>query len=195
MSPDENRSKAVNLTVHGFFALIALCILLASCEPGLKFDALRPDIEASGHHIAGVPFFKQPAAACGPAALASVLSFRGRQVDLETIKSNVYLPALRGTLPLDMERYPREQGFTVDSGAGSYDKLTAVLRGNAPVICLLDLGFSMYKQPHYVTVIGFDELREVVIMHDGETPNRLMRRDRFMRAWSRAGNWMMVVKP
>lgn len=170
-------------------------MLLASCSRGLKFETLRPGIEAGGHYIANVPFFKQPAAACGPAALASVLSFQGSTADLEAIRTSVYLPALRGTLPFDMDRYAREQGFRVGSGPGSYETLTTALRENRPVICLLDLGFSLYKKPHYVTATGFDDVRGLVIMHDGEIPDRVMPKERFLAVWARAGNWMMVVKP
>jgi hypothetical protein len=63
------------------------------------FTALRPGLEAHGHYIEGVPFYRQSESTCGPAALASVLAFWGRAESLERITAGVYLPKLSGALP------------------------------------------------------------------------------------------------
>jgi hypothetical protein len=73
--------------------------------------------------------------------------------------------------------------------------LKAYIRQGIPVICMLDLGFDLYHQPHYVTVIGFDDVNAVVICHDGQTPNRLIGYDAFNKAWSRAGSLLLVIVP
>lgn len=199
MSPEIHRNKAVDsrMTVHGLFflgALTAFILTLSGCGAA-GFDAIRSGLETRGHYIEGVPFMKQTEYDCGPAALASVLSFRGKAADLERITASVYLPKLQGTLPMDLERYAKGEGLKTSSSAGTAAALKAAIGSNIPVICLLDLGFAFYRQPHFVTVIGFDDGNGLFIMHDGGTPNKTMGYENFEKKWARAGKWMIVITP
>lgn len=182
--------------VRSIFFLLALGILTSffGCA-GRDFSTLRSGIEERGHYIENVPFYRQEENSCGPAALASVASFWGQQVNVEQIKTRVYLPELRGTLPMDMERFLREAGFRTISSSGTLDELKTRVRENVPVICLLDLGFSIYQKPHYVTMIGFDDTKKVVIAHDGVNANTVIGYEKFMKEWGRAGSWMLVALP
>jgi ABC-type bacteriocin/lantibiotic exporter with double-glycine peptidase domain len=183
-------------TVHGLFLLVVVPFLLCALGcGGPSFEELRAGIASRGHYIGGVPFVKQHDDDCGPAALAAVFAYWKRPVDLATISAAVYLPALHGTFPMDLERYARESGFLTSSPKGSLKELKAEVRRDRPVICLLDLGFSVYKQPHYVAVIGFDDAAGLFIMHDGGQANRTMSAQDLEKAWSRAGHWMLVVTP
>lgn len=185
------------MTVRGLFLLGAVAtFVLAMSGCGAKsFDAIRPGLETRGHYIEGVPFVRQTEYDCGPAALASVLSFRGKAADLERITASVYLPQLRGALPMDLERYAKDEGFKTSSAAGTAAALKTAIANNIPVICLLDLGFGFYRQPHFVTVIGFDDENGLFIMHDGAIPNRAMAYEAFEKKWLRAGKWMIVITP
>jgi ABC-type bacteriocin/lantibiotic exporter with double-glycine peptidase domain len=181
-------------TVHGLFLLFLLITLSAGCG-ARSFAEVREGIWTRGHYIDGVPFVRQTSEDCGPAALAGVMAFHGRQPDLAAITAAVYLPKLGGTLPMDLERYAKEAGLRTDAASGTLDALRRTIRNNEPVICLLDLGFGPYRAPHYVTVIGFDDVNRLVIMHDGEAPDRTMGYEKFGKVWKRAGNWMIVVTP
>ena len=187
--------RAVNACVHGLFLLSLFAGLCTACG-GRPFAEVRTGIEARGRYIDGVPFVRQTAGDdCGPAALASVLSFHGRKADLSAITASVYLPKLGGTLPMDLERYARDAGFRTDASSGTLDTLRGAIRNTTPVICLLDLGLGPYRRPHYVTVTGFDDVNRLIIMHDGEAPDRMMGYEQFGKEWKRAGNWMIVVTP
>jgi len=199
MNVDLDRSKAVDSfkPVHGLFLRLSFALFVlafSGCGPS-TFDSIRSGLDARGHYIENVPFVKQTEFDCGPAALASVISFCGKAADLEKISASVYLPKLRGTLPMDLERYAKEEGFKTSSSSGSIAALKSALRNNIPVICLLDLGFSVYRQPHFVTVIGFDDGNGLFIVHDGETPNKTVRYEDFENKWARAGTWMIVITP
>ncbi len=195
----QGHSRAANRrpSVGGLlsFTLVPLISMLCPGCAGKNFSDVRPGIESRGHYIENVPFYRQGDSDCGPAALAGVLAFRGHSVSMERIAANIYLPQLKGTLPMDMERFARESGFGTDSSPGTLDRLKTLIRNGTPVICLIDLGFSYYKQPHYVTVVGFDDVNAVVIMHNGLEQNRLMSYDTFDRAWARAGRWMIDIEP
>jgi hypothetical protein len=94
-----------------------------------------------------------------------------------------------------MENFAREQGFETASSNGTLDHLKEHIRRGVPVICLLDLGFGPYRRPHYVTAVGFDDVRAVIVEHDGSKPDQLMEYKAFDKAWLRAGRWMLVIKP
>jgi ABC-type bacteriocin/lantibiotic exporter with double-glycine peptidase domain len=192
-----HRHLAVNHRVHGLFLLAVLCLTAAglqACGPP-PFADIRNGIGSRGHYIAGVPFFRQTAHDCGPAALASVYSYWKQSADLDRLTARVVLPKLGGALPMDMERAAREDGFRTATAHGDRTLLFSSLKRDTPVICLLDLGFGLYQQPHYVTVVGFDDQNRLFIMHDGVTRDRTMTYERFEEAWARAGMWMLVIVP
>jgi len=195
MRPEGKNKKAVTSisSAHGLL-LFGVIVLAAGCG-GKSFETIRPGIEARGHYIGGVPFFRQTGDDCGPAALAGILAFYGKPVDLKTITASIYLPKLRGTLPMDLERYAKDAGLKTASSDGTIDALRSAVRSDSPVICLLDLGFGPYRQPHYVTIIGFDDRNGLFIMHDGITPDRTMSYEAFEKKWVRAGRWMIVIRP
>lgn len=177
-----------------FFAMLLASAAFNGCA-GKDFTSLRPGIETRGHYIPGVPFYKQNEDTCGPAALAGVLAYWGSSVAPDDIAARIYLPKLRGTLPMDMEAFAREAGFETASSAGTLEDLKSALRRGMPVICLLDLGFGLYHRPHYIIATGFDEVNAVVIEHDGFRADSIMEYDAFARAWTRAGRWMLVIDP
>jgi len=180
-----------------FFILGAILLttgVMSACS-GNRFAAIRPGLEQRGHYIEGVPFYKQSESTCGPAALASILAFWGRPVNLDEITEKIYVPKLRGTLPMDLEYYAREAGLKTASFTGTITELKAYVRSGVPVICMLDLGFGIYHRPHYITAIGFDDVNGIIIEHDGLRPNSLIEYDKFSSAWDRAGRWMVVITP
>jgi ABC-type bacteriocin/lantibiotic exporter with double-glycine peptidase domain len=183
------------LRLFFFFEVLLLAAIYSCGCAGKDFNALQPGLETRGHYIKNVPFYRQTESTCGPAALASVLAFWGRPAAIEQITSSVYLPELRGTLPMDMESFAREKGFEATSSNGDLEDLKAHLRKDVPVICLLDLGFGPYRRPHYITAIGFDDTHAVIIEHDGLRSDRLIGYESFNKAWTRAGNWMLVIRP
>jgi hypothetical protein len=183
---------------RNYLFLLVFAILLVIVPWGCsekKFATIQTGLAKKGHFIYGVPFFKQRDSSCGPAALASVTSYWGKKVSMDQVIAKVYLPQLQGTLPMDMESFLREHGFKTESLAGSLDELKEQVKKDVPVICLIDLGFSVYRRPHYVTVIGFDDDDTVVIVHDGLKAQRVISYEQFLKEWGRAGNWMLVARP
>jgi ABC-type bacteriocin/lantibiotic exporter with double-glycine peptidase domain len=191
----KNNDRRENRLNRLFLLLFAVSLVMIAGCMEKNFASLQPNLDKEGHYISGVPFFKQEESSCGPAALASVASYWGKKVSVEQVIAKVYLPQLRGTLPMDMESFLREEGFETMSSAGTFDALKEQVRKEVPVICLLDLGFSVYRRPHYITVIGFDEVDAVIIAHDGLQANRVIMYDKFLKEWGRAGNWMLVSHP
>ena len=186
--------QAVNVSVHGLFLLAALVGLLVACGPK-TIDTIRPGLASRGHHIDGVPFFRQTEYACGPAALAVVLSYHRRAADLAELTGLLVYPALHGTLPMDMERVAKDRGLRTTTAHGDKELLRSSLKKDLPAIVLLDLGFGVFKQPHYVVLTGYDDGNRLYIMHDGATRDRTMPYEELEKYWVRGGRWMLVVEP
>lgn len=195
-------SRSVYPSLSNNRLLLFLCVLLLSIHPlfgcAARGAPLPPGPEAQEkYYIAGVPFYQlaRQESSCGQAALAAVLSFWNRQISMEQLVSRVYVSQLRGSLPLDMQRFLSEEGLLTVSTAGTIDDMKAQIRRNVPVITLLDLGLGGNRRPHYVTVLGFDDAEGAIIVHDGLTANKRMEYGEFTGAWDRAGNWLLVAMP
>jgi predicted double-glycine peptidase len=154
-----------------------LLILLAS-------NALALEIE-------GVPFIRQDSQFCGPASLASVMTFYGVPEDQKTIGAAVYSEKLQGALITDLERYARQRGFETKSGRGTAEELKIELDRRRPVIVLVDLGFWVVSKPHYLVVIGYDD--GGFTAHDGYTPANRYPYARFSEIWEKMGNAYLSV--
>lgn len=157
--------------------IATLLILLAS-------NALALEIE-------GVPFIRQDSQFCGPASLASVMTFYGVHEDQKKIGAAVYSEKLQGALITDLERYARQEGFETKSGQGTAEGLKKEMDRGRPVIVLVDLGFWVVSKPHYLVVIGYDD--EGFTAHDGYTPANRYPYARFSEIWGKMGNAYLLV--
>jgi len=144
--------------------------------------------------IVETPFYSQKSYQCGPAALATVLSWSGSEVTIEEITAELYTPVKKGSLqPL------------LISAARSHDHLPYIIRGfdllmqevaaGHPVVVLLNLGLTWYPLWHYAVVIGYDTEKQLVILRSGEVFRKVYSWSLFHHIWGRAGNWGLVVLP
>jgi hypothetical protein len=141
-----------------------------------------------------VPFFPQEDYQCGPAALATVLSFSGVRVEPDALVSQVYLPARRGSLQIEMLATPRRYGRISMQLAPRYaDVLREVAAGN-PVVVLQDVG-PMFTQWHYAVLNGFDYPSGTLYLRSGTRARQEMPFTAFEREWMKSGYWAMVVTP
>lgn len=178
--------------------LLALAALLGGCAQLVpQTVALRTDWPAEAPkstEIAGVPFFPQADYQCGPAALATVLSFSGVQVTPEPLVNQVYLPSRRGTLQVEMLAAARRYGRVAYPLAPSYpDLLREVAAGN-PVVVLQDIG-PIATQWHYAVVYGYDYPSGTIYLRSGTDREHAMPFTAFERSWLKGGYWAMVALP
>jgi len=145
--------------------------------------------------ITGVPFYPQEELGCGPAAVASLLAYWRHPVSLEEITREVQLEKVKGSLPIDLERAVQKRGLAVSSYAGSLEDLRLHLRKNQPLIVFLNLRWVVFPQGHFVVVTGYDGIHSMVIVHSGERAYEKMPVEVFLRAWSKTGNWSLLVLP
>ncbi len=145
-------------------------------------------------HMA-VPFFPDDTDQCGPAVLASVLTYWGIQTDPVALKEEIYLPRLKGTLPLDLLLAAQARGLAAEIYRGSLNDLKAQLAAGHPLVVLLDLGFAIFPQGHYVVVTGYDDQRQGVYVHSSLDKDVFVPYERFLPSWDKTGRWTLLVTP
>ena len=161
----------------------------------MKFSLLFATIlfaaNAFSAQIDGVPFVKQEPEKCGPASLASVLTYYGVSIQPDAISEATYNPKLKGSLITDLENYARRMGFNTESGRGDTGTLKKFIDDKKPVITLVDLGLWILARPHYLVLFGYDE--EGFIVHDGQNPSQTWSYSEFHRIWEKTGRAYLLV--
>lgn len=148
------------------------------------------------HAIDSVPFFAQTQYHCGPAALATVLQYRGVDTTPDDLVDDVYVPDLKGSLQVEMVTAARRHQRLAVAGELTMASLLQQIQHDQPVLVLQNLGLELWPQWHYAVVTGYDLDRQTVKLHSGTNENYLTKLVTFERTWKRAKNWaMLVVEP
>jgi ABC-type bacteriocin/lantibiotic exporter with double-glycine peptidase domain len=158
-------------------------------------EAAQAPSEPTAHYIRGVPFVPGEPGACGPAALASVLAYRGEPVTVEEIARVIAAPSLAGVLPMDLERFAASRGATAHTTRGSLAWLRERLARDQPVVAFLDLGIGPVRQGHFVVVVGYDNHAGRVLLYSGMDADAAMSYRRFTAAWRRTDFWALSFEP
>lgn len=162
-------------------------LLLVSCAP-------TPDSrETRFHVIENVPFYPQQAYQCGPAALAGVLNYWRLGVSTEDIAGDIYSKSAKGTLDVDILFYARKKGFKARQYKGSVEDVKRNIDLGYPVIVLVDYGFWVYQQGHFMVVVGYNE--NGILANSGTERLRFISFQDFIKSWKRTKRWTMLITP
>ena len=142
-----------------------------------------------------VPFFPDGSDQCGPATLASVLTYWGIPSEPAVLKAEMYRPQLGGTLPIDLLLAAQARGLQTEVSSGTLERLKAELDAHHPVVALLNLGWVVFPQGHYVVITGYDEQQQGVYMHSGLARDLFVPYAQFFSDWEKTGRWMLRVQP
>ncbi|AXK39892.1 PA2778 family cysteine peptidase [Crenobacter cavernae] len=174
---------------------LLLTLTLAGCAtPGLKtLDALQgvpPRTE-----LTATPFFPQQDYQCGPAALATVLVAAGRPVTPEALVDQVFLPARRGSLQIEMLAAVPRHGLVATRIPARLDALLTELAAGHPVLVMQNMGLSWAPSWHYAVAVGFDLAKKELILRSGTERRMAMPFNTFEHTWARSEHWAFVALP
>ena len=176
-------------------AIALLPVLLAGCA-GLVPREAPVQGRSERVELADVPFFPQRRYQCGPAALATVLAYSGIDTSADALVPEVYLPARKGSLQVELLAASRRHarvGYVIEPTLAA---LVAELDAGHPVLVLQNLGAVHLPIWHYAVVIGYDSGREQFILRSGSTRRELLHAGRFAGTWRRGGRWgMLSLRP
>ncbi len=176
---------------------IPILIVLSGCS-SIDRDVLIEGIKEtpdSGSYIEGVPFFPQERFQCGPSSLASLLAFYGETVDKEEIAGGVYLPRLRGALPMDIVLYARKKGYISRYYNGGMDDLKTQISLGRPLILFLNMGLRIAPKGHYIVALGYSDMDSVVIAHSGRDKEAIFTYDMLEELWEKTGHGTILILP
>lgn len=144
--------------------------------------------------LTDVPFFPQDEYQCGPASLAEVLAHAGADTAPARLMHEVYLPARRGSLQVEMLTAPRRHGLVSYALDGRFESVLREVAAGNPVIVLQDFGVWPVKIWHYAVVIGFDRASRSVVMRSGLHERQVAPFAALEYTWG-ADHWAMVAVP
>jgi hypothetical protein len=140
-----------------------------------------------------VPFYAQKEYECGPAALAMVMVAAGVAVTPDALVGEVYLPARKGSLQVEMMAATRQRALLAyPLKPRLADVLQEVAAGH-PVLVFENVSLPIYPVWHYAVVIAYDLERNTITLHSGETERLEMSLYTFERTWARGNYWAMLA--
>jgi len=177
-----------------WFFVLALSLLVSGCFPPKQADTTSLKNNDSAHYISGVPFIRQQRFFCGPAAIAVVEQFNGREVSQSEIAEQVFAKSIKATLTLDVHLYAKDQNLWSQQVA-TPDGIKTWIRKGVPVLALMQVGPPIARQYHFIVLIGFDDSKRHFITHDAYLANRIISYRKFTKHWLRARRWALVMAP
>ena len=152
----------------------------------------KPGALPAHAEISDVPFFPQERYYCGPAALATALTWTGLPVTAEGMVSQVYTPAKKGTHTNDMVSAARRSGRLAVRLDGLQSVLGEIAAGH-PVLVFQNLSLNLFPQWHFALAVGYDLKQRTLILRSGTEKRRVTGLDRFEHTWARGDHWALVI--
>ncbi len=143
--------------------------------------------------LSDTPFYPQQDYQCGPAALATVLDASGVGVSPDDLVGQVYVPAKKGSLQVEMLAATRRAGRIPYVIEPSLSALRAEIDAGHPVLVMQNLGLGFWPVWHYAVVVGLNPIDDTVVLRSGTQRRELMSAHKFLRSWRLAERWGVVA--
>lgn len=174
--------------------LWTLLLVLSGCAaPSGGSPGLAPEKPAA--ELTGVPFYPDTAYYCGPAALATVLTWAGIEVAPEDLVGSLFIPDRRGTLQPELLARTRRAGRIAYPLNGGLDDVAKEIRAGHPVLVLQNLGLDWWPRWHYAVAVGVQPRQDALILRSGPRARYRVSSEVFRNTWARGGRWALVVTP
>lgn len=177
-------------------ASLALMATLVACAATPQTDSLHQAIPAplgAPVNLSDVAFFPQDEYQCGPAALATILTYNAVSVTPDDLVSQVYIPARQGSLQIEMLAATRRYGQVAYVLSGSLSEMLQEVGNGKPVLVMQNLGLSRFPQWHYAVVVGYDLTLSEIRLRSGTIRDYVMPLRLFERTWARADHWAVLA--
>lgn len=185
------KSPAYILLGGFFISLIQGCSSIS-----LQSDKLletKPAEFIQPHELVNINFNPQREYECGPASLATLLQWQGKNVSDNELVPQVYLPKRKGSLQVELLATTRRYGFIPYVIEKNMTALLKEIKAGNPVLVLQNLGLDWYPMWHYAVVIGYDINKNNIILRSGEIKRHVNSFTLFERTWRRGKYWGFIA--
>jgi hypothetical protein len=187
-------NKACRLV--GFFLL---CTIINGCSFVLpQSEALRKQVPTDlppQIELKNIPFYAQDDYQCGPAALAMVLNAAGANVTPASLVDQVYIPARKGSLQIEMLAATRTHGLLAYELAPQFNDVLREISAGNPVVVLENYSYGLWPVWHYAVAVGYDLKEREITRRSGKRPREILPFSAFEYIWKTDGYWAMIALP
>jgi len=170
---------------------VALVLTLAGCA-----SMVTPQIKQLPDRVElnSVPFFRGNIYQSGPGALASMLANQNVQTTPGLLDKPLQLPGAEDRLEQNMQKVAREYGFMVYPVDSDLQSVLAQVSAGYPVMLRFAQGSAFWKGPRYAVLVGYNRVKETVLLHAGMDRRYVMSFSSFSSAWKDAGGWAVLIQ-
>jgi tetratricopeptide (TPR) repeat protein len=175
-------------------SVVLLCVALAGCAASPRLgETQRAAFLPAAVELAQVPFYPQTDQQCGPAAVATVLGAAGRDVSLDALSRELYLPQRQGSLQPEIVASIRARGLVPYPLDPSLEALLTEVAAGRAVLLLQKQGLGPWPAWHYAVVVGYDVARDMLVLRSGTRERLELRTAVLETTWDRADRWAIVA--
>lgn len=169
-------------------------LLLAACSSAPP--AVSPAVRALPERVelTAVPFFAQTAFEGAPGAVAIMLSQQGVVTTPGLIAKGMHLPGQELAMEKNISQVVNEQGLLVYHLAPNLADVLEQVSAGYPVLVRSDDGVSFVSSPRYAVVVGYDRVKQRLLLRSGMHRRQVVEFDDFNEAWSKLGSWAVLVQ-
>lgn len=177
--------------------LVAGLLLVTGCSINqsmlVQLNA-NPTLKGSAE-LQGLAYFPQQDDQCGPASLATMLSYNGIQASPQQLKPHLYIPAKGGTLTVELVARARQFGLIAYALAPKLEDILLELDAGHPVLVMQNLGLRSLPKWHFAVAIGYDLKQQQILLRSGADIRYPTDLTLFKQTWDNADNWAQVILP
>ncbi|GGB36277.1 hypothetical protein GCM10011502_06670 [Oceanisphaera marina] len=188
-------NRSISLKNVRLAGVLLFGLLLGGCAAQPQLSASTLAQLPTQSYVTGVPFHSQRDYQCGPAALAMALGASGKDVSVDQLIPQVFLPGREGSVQPEMLATVRRHQRISYPVTGGFEALLTEVGAGHPVVVLQNLALPIMPMWHYAVVIGYDHSREQLLLHSGEQSRQVTDMSRFDATWARSDRWAMVALP
>jgi len=169
----------------------ALLLSLTACA-----GSVAPEIQRLPDRVelTAVPFFHGNVYESGPGALASMLTQQHVQITPGLLAKPLKLPGAQVAIEQNMVSLAREYGFVVYPLDSELPALLAQVSAGYPVMVRFSEGSAFWKEPRYGVLVGYNRVKQTVLLQAGMDRRLLMSFSSFTSAWKNAGGWAVLIQ-